>query len=38
LGVYGHVIGDSQRNAVERVAQILRPDAPKLETSGEWIQ
>jgi integrase len=38
LGVYGHVIGDSQRNAVERVAQILRPDAPKLEASGEWIQ
>jgi len=38
LGIYGHVIGDSQRNAVERVAQILRPDAPKLETSGEWIQ
>jgi integrase len=38
LGVYGHVIGDSQRNAVERVAQILRPDAPKVETSGEWIQ
>jgi integrase len=38
LGVYGHVIGDSQRNAVERVAQILRPDAPKTETSGEWIQ
>ena len=38
LGVYGHVIGDSQRNAVERVAQILRPDAPTSETSGEWIQ
>jgi integrase len=38
LGVYGHVIGDSQRKAVERVAQILRPDAPKLETTGEWIQ
>jgi integrase len=38
LGVYGHVIGDSQRNAVERVAQILHPDAPKSETSGEWIQ
>jgi len=38
LGVYGHAIGDSQRNAVERVAQILRPDAPKVETSGEWIQ
>jgi integrase len=38
LEVYGHAIGDSQRNAVEKVAQILRPDAPKLETTGEWIQ
>ena len=38
LGVYGHVIGDSQRNAVEKVAELLRPDAPKLETPGEWIQ
>ena len=37
LGVYGHAIGDSQRNAVERVARILRPEAPKVETSGEWI-
>ena len=38
LGVYGHTIGDSQRSAVEKVAQIVRPDAPKVETSGEWIQ
>jgi len=38
LEVYGHVIGDSQRNAVEKVAQILRPDAPKSKTVGEWIQ
>lgn len=39
LGVYGHVIGDSQRNAVERVAKLLglHPDAPKSEPSGEWI-
>jgi integrase len=38
LGIYGHVIGNSQRDAVEQVAQILRPDAPKTEISGEWIQ
>ena len=39
LGIYGHVIGDSQREAVEKVAQrILRPTAPKLQESGKWIQ
>jgi integrase len=38
LAVYGHVIGDSQRNAVEKVAEILRPDALKSESTGEWIQ
>lgn len=38
LETYGHVIGDAQRNAVGRVSEILRPDAPKLESSGEWIQ
>ena len=38
LGIYGHVVGDAQRNAVERVAQLLRPDAPKSGNSGEWIQ
>ena len=37
LGIYSHVIGDSQRTAVEKVAQILRPNAPNLEASGEWI-
>ncbi len=38
LGVYGHVVGDSQHSAVERVAKILRPDAPKSESASEWIQ
>jgi integrase len=38
LGIYGHTIGDSHRSAVEKVAQILRPDAPKTESTGEWIQ
>ena len=38
LGVYSHVIGDSQRDAVDKVGEILRPTAPKLEASGEYIQ
>jgi len=38
LESYAHVIGDSQRNAVDKVGEILRPDAPKLENTGEWIQ
>jgi len=27
LGIYGHVIGDAQREAVDKVGEILRPDA-----------
>jgi hypothetical protein len=38
LEVSSHVIGDSHRNAVEKVAELLRPDAPKIESSGAWIQ
>jgi integrase len=38
LGIYSHVIGDSQRDAVDKVGEILRPSAPKSEKSGEWIQ
>jgi integrase len=38
LGIYGHVIGDSQRDAVNKVGEVLRPDAPKSEKPGEWIQ
>jgi integrase len=38
LGVYGHVIGDSQRNAVEKVANLLAPSGPKSVVSGELIQ
>jgi len=38
LGVYGHVIGDSQRDAVDKVGEILRPTAPKSRTAGEYIQ
>ena len=38
LAVYSHVVGDSQRNAVEKLATILRPNAPKSEPDGKWIQ
>jgi len=38
LGVYGHVIGDAQREAVDKVGEILRPDAPKSGDTGAWIQ
>jgi len=38
LGVYGHVIGDAQREAVDKVGEILRPDAPKSGDTGEWLQ
>lgn len=42
LGVYSHVVGDSQRNAVEKLAAQLHPNlrlnAPKSESNSEWIQ
>jgi integrase len=38
LGMYSHVIGSDRRNAVERVAELLRPNAPKSVLLGEWIQ
>jgi integrase len=42
LGVYGHVIGDAQREAVDKVGELLRPEmrpsAPKREGDSEWIQ
>lgn len=34
LGIYGHVIGDSQRNAVDRIAEILDTNGPKSVSSG----
>lgn len=37
LGVYAHIIGDSQRKAVERVSEVLAPLGPALQPSGEWI-
>jgi integrase len=38
LKIYSHVIGDSQRNAVEKLAELLRPIAPKSESEGRYIQ
>lgn len=42
LGVYGHVIGDAQREAVDKVGELLRPEmrsnAPKSGDTSEWIQ
>lgn len=38
LGLYAHVIGDDRRKAVERVAELLRPNAPKSESEGQYLQ
>lgn len=38
LGIYGHVIGDSHREAVEKVASILFPTVPNLKPATEVIQ
>jgi integrase len=42
LGVYSHVIGDSQRQSVERVAQLLGSEldlsGPNKEGKSKWIQ
>ncbi len=38
LEAYTHVIGNAQREAVDKVGEILRANAPKLVKSGEYIQ
>jgi integrase len=38
LGVYAHVIGNSQREVVDKVGEILRPNALKSRPAGEYIQ
>ena len=39
IQLYSHVIGDDRRNAVERVADLLlRPNAPKSESEGQYLQ
>jgi integrase len=38
LGVYGHIVGDSHREAVDKVASILFPTVPNLKPATEVIQ
>lgn len=38
LGIYSHVIGDSHRRAVERVAEILDSSGLTQEGSDQWVQ
>ena len=38
LGIYSHIIGDAHRRAVEKVAELLRPNAPNSKQVAERIQ
>ena len=38
LAVYSHVVGESQRKAVDKVAEVLDLVGPKSQVSDEWIQ
>jgi integrase len=38
LGIYGHIIGDAHREAVEKVASILNPTVPNLVAGTQSIQ
>ncbi len=38
LGIYGHIIGDAHREAVEKVASILNPTVPNSEIENQLIQ
>lgn len=38
LQIYGHVVGDAQRAAVEKVASIVLQTVPKAVEEGEYIQ
>jgi integrase len=38
LGIYGHIIGDAHREAVEKVASILNPTVPNSLTVTQVIQ
>jgi integrase len=41
LSIYAHVLGDEQRQAAERVAGVLRPDATnatKTDAQVQWVQ
>ena len=38
LQIYGHVVGDAHRAAVEKVAAIVDPNGPQSSSSDKWIQ
>jgi integrase len=38
LEIYGHVVGDAHRAAVEKVASIVDPNGPRSGRSDKWIQ
>lgn len=38
LGIYSHVIGDSHRNAVEKIAAVLDPNGPQEKVKSKWVQ
>jgi integrase len=38
LEIYGHVVGDAHRAAVEKVASIVDPSGPQSGRSDKWIQ
>ena len=38
LEIYGHVVGDAHRAAVEKVASIVDPNGPQSSRSDKWIQ
>jgi integrase len=38
LGIYGHIIGDAHREAVEKVASILNPTVPNSLTASQLVQ
>ena len=37
LAMFSHGIADDRRNAVEKVAELLRPSAPKSESEGQFV-
>ncbi len=38
LGIYGHIIGNAHREAVEKEASILNPTVPNLVAGTQSIQ
>ncbi len=38
LQIYGHVVGDAHRDAVEKVATIVDPSGPQSSSNSKWIQ